>query len=204
NLLNGTITSVLGATITAGTLTTVSSVLGATITAGSISATLLGGTITNLLNGTITSVLGATITAGTLTTVGSILGATITAGTITAILGGTLTAISQNSFVEQSFLAVPAGTATTFAPLAAITTAVLETYSFFVYNSSPVGTVDTILEISANGTNWFTDVSSFNLSPGSVDVLVPQRFLKYTRLSYRASTTLVTGTIDVIFNAQGS
>ncbi|MFC4779398.1 hypothetical protein ACFO9Q_21600, partial [Paenibacillus sp. GCM10023252] len=67
-MLDGTISSILGTTITAGTLSTVESVLGATITAGTLS--------------TVGSVLGATITAGTLSTVGSVLGATITGGTL--------------------------------------------------------------------------------------------------------------------------
>ncbi|MEK5256736.1 hypothetical protein NST74_25010 [Paenibacillus sp. FSL F4-0125] len=80
-ILDGTISSVLGATITAGTLSsagtvtnilegTITSVLGATITAGTLSS---AGTVTNILEGTITSVLGATITAGTLSSAGTVL-----------------------------------------------------------------------------------------------------------------------------------
>ncbi|WP_167434016.1 DUF6385 domain-containing protein, partial [Paenibacillus silvae] len=192
NLLNGTITSVLGATITAGTIT---SVLGATITAG---------TLTNLLNGTITSVLGATVTAGTLTnllngTITSVLGATITAGTLSSV-----TSISQKSFQENQLIATP--TANTFTPLPAVTTSVFGTYSFFVYNRGPgINRVDAQVEISANGTNWYTDVATVTgILSGSVDVLVPQRFLKYTRLSYRSSLIGAPSTIDVFFNGQGT
>ncbi|WP_127551426.1 DUF6385 domain-containing protein, partial [Paenibacillus amylolyticus] len=200
NLLNGTITSVLGATVTAGTLTnllngTITSVLGATITAG---------TLTNLLNGTITSVLGATVTAGTLTnllngTITSVLGATITAGTLSSV-----TSISQKSFQESQLISTP--TANTFTALPAVTTSVFGTYSFFVYNRGPgVNRVDALVEISANGTNWYTDVTTVTgILSGSVDVLVPQRFLKYTRLSYRSSLIGAPSTIDVFFNGQGT
>ena len=190
NLLNGTITSVMGATITAGTLSTVSNVLGATITAG---------TLTNLLNGTITSVLGATITAGTLSTVSNVLGATITAGTLSSV-----TSISQKSFYENQNTDVVTGNA--FSAITAVTTSTLGTYSFFVYNKGPgTAKVDARVEISANGTNWFDDVDTVTgIAVGSVDVLVPQRFLKYTRLSYRSSSSGNATTIDVIFNAQGT
>jgi len=221
NLLNGTITSVMGATITAGTLTnllngTITSVLGATITAGTLTnllngtitsvlgATITAGTLTNLLNGTITSVLGATITAGTLTnllngTITSVLGATITAGTLSSV-----TSISQKSFVESQTIDVP--TANAFTALPAVTTSALGTYSFFVYNKGPgTNKVDARVEVSANGTNWFDDVDTVTgVAVGSVDVLVPQRFLKYTRLSYRSSSSGNATTIDVYFNAQGT
>jgi hypothetical protein len=60
------------------------------------------------------------------------------------------------------------------------------------------------VEVSANGTNWFQDVEGVNIIGGSVSVLVPQRFMKYTRLTYRSATTLAASTLDVIFNAQGS
>ncbi|WP_018131903.1 DUF6385 domain-containing protein [Effusibacillus pohliae] len=177
--MDGTITSVLGATITAGTLNnllngTITSVLGATITAG---------TLSNLLNGTITSVLGATITAGTLSSV---------------------TSISQKSFQEQQTLNVV--TADAFTALPAVTTSVFGTYSFFIYNKGPgTNKVDARVEISANGTNWFDDVDTVTgIAVGSVDVLVPKRFLKYTRLAYRSSTAGSPTTIDVFFNGQGT
>ncbi|REE91369.1 hypothetical protein A8990_10574 [Paenibacillus taihuensis] len=233
NLLNGTITSVMGATITAGTLTavtnllngTITSVMGATITAGTLSA------VTNLLDGTITSVMGATITAGTLSavtnlldgTITSVMGATITAGTlsavtnlldgtITSVMGATITAgtlssvtsISQKTFVEQANSALV--TDDTFTPLSAVTTSVLGTYSFFVYNRGPgANNADARVEISADGSNWYTDVvSTTGIAVGSVDVLVPQRFLKYTRLAYRSSAAGNATTVDVFFNGQGT
>lgn len=197
NLLNGTISSVLGATVTAGTLSnllngTISSVLGATVTAG---------TLTNLLNGTISSVLGATVTAGTLSnllngTISNVLGATITAGTLSSV-----TSVSQKSFVEVAYPVTQ--TADTFTPLSPVTTANLGTYSFFVYNAGP-NAANLHVEISADSSHWYVDVLSTGLAAGSVDVLVPSRFLKYTRLSYASATAGASTTIDVFFNAQGT
>ncbi|MBX6394739.1 MAG: hypothetical protein IRY98_03290 [Alicyclobacillaceae bacterium] len=195
--LGGTISSVLGATVTAGTLSnllngTISSVLGATITAG---------TLNNLLDGTISNVLGATITAGTLSnllngTISSVLGATITAGTLSSV-----TSISQKSFLEISNPGVQ--TADTLTPLSQVTTANLGTYSFFVYNAGP-NAANLQVEISADGAHWYVDRVSSGLAAGSVDVLVPSRFLKYTRLSYASAAAGSPTTIDVFFNAQGT
>jgi hypothetical protein len=211
----GTIKSVLGATITAGTLNsllggaitsgTIESVMGATITAGTINS-VLGATITT---GTIESVMGATITAGT---INSVLGATITTGTIESVMGATITAgtlssvtsISQKSFTEISSLAVTTGD--TYTGLAAVTTSVFGTYSFFVYNVGPgTNNADARVEISANGSNWYADTTTTTgIAAGSVDVLVPQRFMKYTRLAYRSSSAGNPTTIDVYFNGQGT
>ncbi len=221
NLLDGTITSVLGTTITAGTLTnlldgTITSVLGTTITAGTLTnlldgtitsvlgTTITAGTLTNLLDGTITSVLGTTITAGTLTnllngTITSVLGTTITAGTLSSV-----TSISQKSFQEIATQNIV--TADAFTGLTSVTTSVFGTTSFFVYNRGPgTNKVDARVEISANGSNWFADASTTTgVAVGSVDVLVPVRFLKYTRLAYRSATAGSATTIDVFFNGQGT
>uniref|UniRef100_UPI00048FA379 DUF6385 domain-containing protein n=1 Tax=Paenibacillus sp. UNC451MF TaxID=1449063 RepID=UPI00048FA379 len=181
------------------------SVLGTTITAGTLTS---AGTITNILNGTITSVLGTTITAGTLTSAGTI--TNILNGTITSVLGTTITAgtlssvtsISQKSFVEQSTLAITTGN--TYTPLPAITTGVLGVYSFFIFNSG-ANPVDTQLEISADGTNYYVDTTGDNpIAAGATDVVVAARFLKYTRLSYRSTNAGSPSTINVYFNAQGT
>ncbi len=224
-VLDGTISN-LGTISNIGTITevisvgTVSSVLGATITAGTLTAI---GTISNLTDvGTISSVLGATITAGTLTAIGtisnltdvgtisSVLGATITAGTLTAVgtvtnLGilSTLTAISQKNFLEpQSITGVV--TSNTFTALPNILTSVLGTTSFFVYNFGPGGSIDAQIEISADGANYFVDTLDTNVLVGSVDVIVPARFLKYTRLAYRSTTTNTPSSITVIADSQGT
>ncbi|MGO4539375.1 DUF6385 domain-containing protein [Paenibacillus sp. 2TAB19] len=198
----GTLDAVLGATITAGTLDVV---LGTTITAGTLDA-VLGTTITA---GTLDAVLGTTITAGTLN---AVLGTTITAGTLGAVMGTTITtgslssvtSISQKSFQETAYLDQVTGDAYTALP--AVTTSVFGNYSFFVYNKGPgTNKVDARVEISANGTNWYVDVDTVTgIAVGSVDVLVPQRFLKFTRLALRSSTAASPTTVDSYFNGQGT
>lgn len=42
------------------------------------------------------------------------------------------------------------------------------------------------LEISPDGTNWVHDSKNLELVPGQLEVLVPQLFLRYIRVSYRA------------------
>ncbi|WP_415639920.1 DUF6385 domain-containing protein [Paenibacillus lupini] len=129
----------------------------------------------------------------------ALLGATITAGTLNSI-----TSISQKSFQETANLNNLTADAYTAVPT--ITTSVFGTYSYFVYNKGPGTNAATArVEISANGSNWYTDVESVTgIAVGSVDVLVPQRFLKYTRLAYRSTTTGSPTTVDVYFNGQGT
>lgn len=180
------------ATDTSGRLTNIS--LDGTITS-LLGATLTAGTVTNLLNGTISNVLGATITAGT---INSVLGATITAGTLSSV-----TSISQKSFQEIQTLTIT--TADAFTALPTVTTSVFGTYSFFVYNRGPGGKIDARVEISADGSNWLDNVDTVTgVAVGSVDVLVPSKFLKYTRLAYRSSTAGTPTTINVFFNGQGT
>uniref|UniRef100_UPI001FE67D5B DUF6385 domain-containing protein n=1 Tax=Paenibacillus kobensis TaxID=59841 RepID=UPI001FE67D5B len=122
-----------------------------------------------------------------------------TAGTLSSV-----TSISQKSFAEISNLGV--ATANVFTALPTVTTSVFGTYSFFVYNTGPgVNRADARVEISANGSNWYADTTTTTgIAVGSVDVLVPQRFLKYTRLAYRSSLTGNPTTLDVYFNGQGT
>jgi hypothetical protein len=126
-----------------------------------------------------------------------VLGATITAGTLSSV-----TSISQRSFIEQTTTGIT--TANTYTPLPAVTTSVLGTYSFFI-NNTGANPVNTRVEISADGTNYFVDTTGDNpLAAGSIDVIVPARFLKYTRLSYQSANSGSASTINVSFNAQGT
>jgi len=183
-----------GATISGGTLAAVQS---ATVAGGTLDA-VLGATISG---GTLAAVQSATIAGGTLS---AVLGATISGGTLDAFLSGTITSVSQKTFLEIATTDVVTGDS--FTALPALTTAVLGTYSFFVYNRGPgTNAADVQIEISANGTNWFVDVATASpIAVGSVDVLVPKRFLKYTRLSYRSSVSGQPTTLDIYFNAQGT
>nr|WP_275444669.1 DUF6385 domain-containing protein [Paenibacillus sp. ACRRX] len=113
-----------------------------------------------------------------------------------------VTSISQKSFVEQSTSNVQVG-ATSFTPLPAITTSNLGVYSFFVYNRQG-GSITTVVEVSADGTHYYSDTNGATIAAGATDVIVPARFLKYTRLSYRSTLLAAPATIDVFFNAQGT
>jgi ethanolamine utilization microcompartment shell protein EutS len=211
-ITTGTLSAVNGATITAGTLDAIS---GATITAGTLSAvngaTITAGTLDAISGATITAgtldaINGATITAGTLSAVN---GATITAGTLDAISGATITAgtlssvtsISQKSFLEISNTGVATGNA--YTALAAVTTSVLGVYSYFVYNSG-ANAADAQIQISADGTNWYQTQEDLAIASGSADVLVPNKFLKYTRIAYRSNVTDNSTDLDIYFNAQGT
>ncbi|MBE3594391.1 MAG: hypothetical protein IMX04_05070 [Candidatus Carbobacillus altaicus] len=161
---------------------------GATITAGSIdvaSATIAGGTID--------AVSSATIAGGTIDAVSS---ATIAGGTIDS-----LTSIAQKSFYEESTLNITTGDTLTTLP--AVSTSIYGPSTFFVYNA---GTNDALVEIqiSANGTNWYTDIAATTVAAGAVNVFVPAVFLKYTQLAYQSATAGSPTTIDVYFNAQGT
>ncbi|PTQ56167.1 MAG: hypothetical protein BSOLF_0739 [Candidatus Carbobacillus altaicus] len=174
---------------------------GATITAGSIDVAS-----TTITGGTIDAVSSATITGGTIDAVSS---ATIAGGTIDAvssatIAGGTidnLTSIAQKSFYEESTLNITTGDTLTTLP--AVSTSIYGPSTFFVYNS---GTNDALVEIqiSANGTNWYTDIAATTVAAGAVNVFVPAVFLKYTQLAYQSATAGSPTTIDVYFNAQGT
>ncbi|WP_020425792.1 DUF6385 domain-containing protein, partial [Paenibacillus riograndensis] len=121
----------------------------------------------------------------------------ITAGTLSSV-----TSISQRSFIELATTGIT--TADAFTPLPANTTSVLGTYSYFIVNTG-ANPVNTQVEISADGTNYFVDTTGDNPLPaGSVDVIVPSRFLKYTRLAYQSATPGAASTLNVIFDAQGT
>jgi len=200
-----------GATITAGSI----DVASATITGGTIdavtSATIAGGTIdavtsATIAGGTIDAVTSATIAGGTIDAVTSatIAGGTIDAVTSATIAGGTidnLTSIAQKSFYEISNLNVATGDTLTALP--AVSTSIYGPSTFFVYNA---GTNDALVEIqiSANGTNWYTDIAATTIAAGAVNVFVPTIFLKYTQLAYQSATAGSPTTIDVYFNAQGT
>jgi len=158
------------------------------------SVTVTAETIEAILAGTLDAVLGTTVSAGTLD---AVLGTTVSAGTLDAV-----GQILHKSFFEQSFLNVV--TADTLTPLPAITTGVLGLSSFFIYNAGTNGALVQV-QISADSTNWFPDVVPTSpIVGGTVSVLVPTRFLKYTRLAYQSAVTGLPTTLDVYFNAQGT
>lgn len=209
NAINGaTVTTIQGGTLNVvNQVTTVNAINGATVT------TIQGGTL-NVVN-TVNAVNGATVTTiqgGTLnvvnqvTTVNAINGATVT-----TIQGGTLNtvnqvttvvAISQQNFVESNALNIPV-TTTNYTPIPSATlsrvTEYYDIYTYFVKNQTG-NTVNILLEISPNDTDYYPDTEITNIVNTVVPV-TPKYFMKYTRVSYKVTSG--SSTIDVWFNAQG-
>ena len=176
-----TVTAVLGATITGGTLNAVEAV---TIVGGTVSATITGGTID--------AVTAATIVGGTLNAVEAV-----------TIVGGTITTISENHFNE---FAAPgfalSSTTSTPIPAGVLTqdTYPYRVYSYVVYNDAGAITVNAFLEISADGTRWITDQTITAVTAAGA-VITPIHYAKYTRVSL-ALATAGAATVDVYLDAQ--
>ena len=220
----GTLGAVLGTTVTTIEGGTLGAVLGTTVTTieGGTLGAVLGTTVTTIEGGTLGAVLGTTVTTIQGGTLGAVLGTTVTTieggtlgavlgTTVTTILGGvldtitTLTAISQQNFVEDSELNIPVvNTAYTEIPLADLRrdSQHFEVYSYFVKNQTS-NTIDVLVEISPNNTDFVKDIEITDIV-NTVVAITPIRFMKYTRVSYRrAASAAGTSTIDVWFNAQG-
>jgi hypothetical protein len=74
----------------------------------------------------------------------------------------------------------------------------LTVYSFAIKNRG-VAPALIHLEISPDGEDWAADSLDLELQPGQLRVLVPQTFLRYIRVSYRAESTVP---LNVWFQAQ--
>ncbi|MEW9700324.1 DUF6385 domain-containing protein [Paenibacillus sp. SI8] len=105
-----TVTAIMGATITGGTVS-------ATITAGTLNAveavTIVGGTVSATITaGTLNAVQAATIVGGTLSAVqaATIVGGTLNAVQAATIVGGTLNAVQAATIVGGTLNAVQAAT----------------------------------------------------------------------------------------------
>jgi hypothetical protein len=115
-------------------------------------------------------------------------------------ISGTVTAITSQGFNEVNNLAVL--TDDNFTPLESQDLSLLDEYSFAVYNRIEGNSVDIMVEISPNNIDWFTDISSQTIAAGSMDVFVPSRWLRYSRIQYKSTTPGQAATIDVYFQFQ--
>ncbi|PEA52393.1 hypothetical protein CON64_24050, partial [Bacillus pseudomycoides] len=155
----------------------------------------------------VTTIQGGTLNVvNTVSTVNAVNGATVT-----TIQGGTLNtvnqvttvvAISQQNFVESNALNIPV-TTTNYTPIPSATlsrvTEYYDIYTYFVKNQTG-NTVNILLEISPNDTDYYPDTEITNIVNTVVPV-TPKYFMKYTRVSYKVTSG--SSTIDVWFNAQG-
>ncbi|MBI2874615.1 MAG: hypothetical protein HYY09_05975, partial [Firmicutes bacterium] len=74
-------------------------------------------------------------------------------------------------------------------------------YTFFVKNTS-TNSADLRLEISPNSTDWYVDVTTVAVDGNTSEVVTPNRFLRYARLSYKSTTTDASTTLDLFYQAQ--
>ncbi len=165
----GTISQLTAGTVTieGGTISTVSA-----LTAGTV--TISGGTISQLSAGTVT------IEGGTISTVSA-----LTAGTVT-VSGGTLQTLSI--FSSDTATAVGVGTATV--DTLAEDTSTQKVYSFYVANVQGTETITAWLQIApVNSATYYTNDSAtqYTIGPGDIAVLVPSKFLNYTKLQLIAT-----------------
>jgi hypothetical protein len=165
----GTISQLSAGTVTieGGTISTVSA-----LTAGTV--TISGGTISQLSAGTVT------IEGGTISTVSA-----LTAGTVT-VSGGTLQTLSI--FSSDTATAVGVGTATV--DTLTEDTSTQKVYSFYVANVQGTETITAWLQIApVNSATYYTNDSAtqYTIGPGDIAVLVPSKFLNYTKLQLIAT-----------------
>ena len=81
-------------------------------------------------------------------------------------------------------------------------TSIKSVYSYAIVNRGN-NAAEVKIEISPNGTNFASDVQE-SVPPHSTKVVVPIRFLKYTRLSLKSEASGKPTSVDVYFQAQES
>ncbi|CAM3457161.1 DUF6385 domain-containing protein [Hydrogenibacillus schlegelii] len=81
-------------------------------------------------------------------------------------------------------------------------TARLQRYSYAVVNAGPAE-VEVRLEVSPDGVHYAPD-ASMRVESGKTGVIVPNRYLRYTRPTLRTVEAGATATVDVFFQAQSA
>ncbi|ADQ06008.1 conserved hypothetical protein [Caldicellulosiruptor hydrothermalis 108] len=77
------------------------------------------------------------------------------------------------------------------------------TYSFYVKNTGTTNAADIVLQISptTNAGDTIDLLLLASLPAGDKDVLVPNKFLRYIRLGYKSTVSLLPTTLDIYFQA---
>lgn len=186
NFMVSTVTTIVSSgsiTVQGGTIDVVSALSAGTVT-------VRGGTID------VVSALSAgtvTVSGGTIDVVSA-----LTAGTVT-VQGGTIQTVPVYTSTNTTVLL---STTATVDALTADTSA-QKMYSFYVNNIGTVNTVTALLRISPvdTGTYYVNDSStSYSIPPGSAAVLVPAKYLNYTKLQLIANAAPATAL--VYYNSQ--
>ena len=111
---------------------------------------------------------------------------------------GVLQVSSSLSFVEAT---QTVGTATAFVGSTAEDVSTHPNYTWFIQNTDPTNTANVKLEISPNSTDWLLDGTSYVVGTSTAITLEPNVFLKWTRVSYQATTAGADATLVLIWQA---
>ncbi|MCF8567613.1 DUF6385 domain-containing protein [Alicyclobacillus tolerans] len=101
-------------------------------------------------------------------------------------------------FSEQTFSGLVITNKPTLLPLQDTSTQTVYTYSVINLGSA---SLDAILEVSPDGNHFTLDLQK-QVAPNETIVLVPNYFLKYTRLSLQTTSSSAVTTTDVYFQSQ--
>ena len=144
--------------------------------------TLSGGTIDVLTAGTV-SVSGGTIDTVSALTAGTV---SVSGGTIDALTAGTVKTFSLFTTDTTTSFAVGTSTVSTLVE----NTSTQKVYSFYVANVAGAFIITAWLQVApAAGDTYYTNDSAtqYTIAPSGKAVLVPSKFLNYTRLQMIAT-----------------
>lgn len=104
------------------------------------------------------------------------------------------------TFTEKKFEGLTAGN--TFQSAPAQDTSLKTNVMYMIVNRSADTAVEARILISPNNTEFFVDTLPVRIAAGNNRVLIPLRFAKFTRVSFRALEPGKTAKIDLFFQAQ--
>lgn len=130
----------------------------------------------------------------------------LSSGGNTAVSTSTTGAININhdsrTYYESSWLNIT--TQDTYQYTDFIDVSNFSTYSFYVKNTGLVNLFDVLLQISptTNADDAVDILTLASISPGSKDVIVAPKFLRYIRLGYKNTALSLSTTINIYFQAR--
>lgn len=105
---------------------------------------------------------------------------------------------SATLFTEQLYAGIPAHDE--WEPVPVQDTSLKSVYSYAIINRGS-NAAEVKIEISPNEINFISDLQE-SVAPSSTKVIIPIRFMKYTRVSVKSQETGQPTSVDVYFQAQ--
>lgn len=112
---------------------------------------------------------------------------------------GRLLSVLNREFTE---LTQTVDTADAYTGATSRTVGDLQEYSFWVQNTGVTNTADVKLQISPDSTTWLDDTSAVTVATSSSAVVVPTRFMKYARISYKSTTAAAATSLTITLNGR--